>query len=138
MKYLILAVFSLSMGLSSAQALKVTKIEVSEVKQELDVKKDEKGTETLGFGDFVGGLFGVVKGAIGIYTENVAPAVSAVAGVAGDLGFEACKAAGCYKDAATEARERARVDAGVATFQAGLTLDPNKIKADYAKNFGGK
>lgn len=136
MKYLLLIVFSLGLGMSSAQALKVAKIEVSEVKQELNIKKDEKGAETLGFFDALAGTFGIVKAAVGIYTDNVAPAVSAVAGVAGDLGFEACKAAGCYKDAATEARERARVDAGVATFQAGISLDPKKIAADYHKNFG--
>ena len=130
MKLLMIMVFSLGLVVSSAQALKVTKIDVSEVEQQLDVKKDEKGAETLGF-------FDVFKAAIGIYTSGVAPAVSAVAGVAGDLGFEACKAAGCYKDAATEARERARVNEGVSAFQAGVTLDFDKIKAQgKAHGFG--
>ena len=137
MKTLMIMVFSLVLVVSSAQALKVTKIDVSEVEQQLDVKKDEKGAETLGFFDGLAGVFGVVKSAVGIYTGTVAPAVSAVAGVAGDLGFEACKAAGCYKDAATEARERARVNEGVSAFQAGVTLDFDKIKAQgKAHGFG--
>lgn len=130
MNYIIIITMSLFLGATTAQALKVTKVEISQKEHQVEAKKESSTNETL--------FFAPLMAAVGIYKNTILPALENTADVLGELGFEACKAAGCYKNKAAEKGEWARVQAGVAAAKAGLSLSKDRIMDDYNKNFGGK
>lgn len=137
MKTVLIIMMTMFFGLSTAQALKVIKVDVSEVEQKLALKSDSKGTETLGIFDTLKGGLGELNAAFG-FVKVVGQGLASMTDAVADIGFEACKAAGCYKDKATEMSERKRVTQGAAMFKAGLKLDfdtiGNKINKSLEKD----